>query len=66
LRVAGILPASRGIGILPMIHGLEAHATSKGKMPSPRAARPLDDPTESIRKIDVGKLPTHFDPASHL
>ncbi len=28
LRVAGILPAgSCGIGILPMIHGLEAHAT---------------------------------------
>ncbi len=28
LRVAGILPARlRGIGILPMIHGLEAHAT---------------------------------------
>ena len=28
LRVAGILPAgSCGIGILPMTHGLEAHAT---------------------------------------
>jgi hypothetical protein len=51
----GILPVRiRGIGILPMIQGLQAHATSKGKgipnafsrvgdpkMPSPRAPRPL-------------------------
>jgi hypothetical protein len=29
----GILPVGpRGIGILPMIHGLEAHATAGGKL----------------------------------
>jgi len=41
--VAGILPARlRGIGILPMVHGLEAHATVAGVPPAIRGRDVLD------------------------
>ncbi|MBN2272418.1 MAG: protein kinase [Sedimentisphaerales bacterium] len=48
LRTTGILPVRlRGIGILPMIHGLEAHATS-GKPPVVPMGKPVPNAAERM------------------
>ena len=56
LRVARILRALHcGIGILPMIQGLEAPATSAGRMPAPRkGARALATQSFAGRSYGLG------------
>ncbi len=60
----GVSPMGfRGIGILPMIHGLEAHATFTGRMPVPLSHELLQVLDAALGLLDGAALDAQDDVA---